>query len=119
MLGNAALVRPTSPGLWLSNFLGRFVSKQPAHPITHGTATYIKSGDTAIHQRTELTFQRGANETPEAFLWRVWYQADDGDTIEYRLRDSLASAATITKRSALPSWSSVSRMSRIQVPLLK
>ena len=102
MLATNALVRPTSPSLWLANFIARFTAKAPAYPITHGTATYIKSGDTAIHQQTELSFQPGSRETPEAFMWRVWAEAEDGDAIEYRLRDGRITAATIMRKSALP-----------------
>lgn len=99
MLANTAL-RPTSPSIWLSHFLGIFTSKRPEYPVTHGTARYIKSGDTAIHEQTELSLQPGLKEHPEAFMWRVWGQAEDGDSIEYRLRDGKVSAATITRKHA-------------------
>lgn len=95
------MTRPTSPSIWLATLIARFTAKT-GYPITHGRVTYIKADGVAVHQETELSLQPGAQESPEAFSWRVWREAENGDAIEYRYRDGKVSGATITRRSAIP-----------------
>ena len=94
-----AAIRPTSPSLFLEAFVNLFRSKSSDQTLTHGTARYVKAGDRAWHEQTEISLQPAAKETPEAFMWRVWTEADDGDVMEYRLRDGKLVGATIVRKA--------------------
>jgi hypothetical protein len=94
-----AAVRPTSPSLFLESFLGLFHGRQGRH--THGCARYLKLGDRIVHHETEISLQPEPKETPEAFLWRVWQEAEDGDEIKLSRRNDRVVGATITRRVAI------------------
>jgi hypothetical protein len=97
---NIAAVRPSSPSLFLEAFLSLFSSRSgPAH--THGCARYFKLGDRIVHDQTEISLQPHPKETPEAFMWRVWQEAEEGALIEPKLRNNQVVGATITRRSAI------------------
>ena len=69
---------------------------------SHGVARFEKAGGQLMHSSTELTFQPAERELPEAFLARVCAAADDGDVVEFRMRDGKIVGAQITRRTALP-----------------
>ena len=100
MLATAA-PRLSQSGL-LATIYQRLVSSLDGTLHTHGVTRFTKSGARLIHDSTELTFQPKPGESPEGFTARVCAEADDGDVIEFRVRDGKLTAAQITRQSAQP-----------------
>lgn len=96
---NGISVNPTA---FLAGFLQLFRSTKPAHPITHGTARYVKRGADLVLEHSELSFQPGRNEDPEAFMYRVAMEAGEQDVVEFRMRDGKISQGVITRPAAQP-----------------
>lgn len=100
-MSNISVVRPSPRFLW-QVFSDLFRSATRAAPFTYGSARYRKQGDRVVYEQTEISMQPEAHESAEAFMWRVWQEAQDGDVIDYRMRDGRLVGALLTRRDQVP-----------------